>query len=176
MGATETKTESGTTGGGAGHMNRQLDWVAVRGREHAEEVFRRLHEVVQRDVESARKHARADQGKFLGFDQIEFHCSDVERWYFGVNVMPAGPRSPQLCVRMGFELESGHADSRPRGLRGERCSACGAPGPVRAAALPARRRGARAPDAALAVQQAGAGAAVLPGLNRADLTWHGFLP
>ena len=60
MGATETKTESGTIGGGAGYMNRQLDWVAVLGREHAEEVFRRLHEVVQRDVESARKHARAD--------------------------------------------------------------------------------------------------------------------
>ena len=119
MGATETKTETGTTGGGAGHMNRQLNWVRVLGREHAEEVFRRLHDVVQRDVESARKHARADQGKLVGFDQIEFHCSDVERWYFGVNVMPAGHRSPQLCVRRGFELESRGTRILVRGDYGE---------------------------------------------------------
>lgn len=87
MDATETRSKTETTGGGAG---RQLDWVTVLGREHAEELFRRLHEVVQRDVASARKHARADPGKVLGFGQIEFHCSDVERWYFGVSVMPAG--------------------------------------------------------------------------------------
>ena len=88
------------------NLDRQLDWVAVRGREHAEEVFRHLHEVVKRDVDSARKHARADGGKLLGFGQIEFRCSDLDGWYFGVDVMAAGHRSPQLSVQRHFGLES----------------------------------------------------------------------
>ena len=88
-------------------MNRQLDWVAVLGREHAEEVFRRLHDVVQRDVESARKHARADVGKRLGFGPSEFRCFDVEgRCYFSVEVSPKGLRDPALCDRRYFELEA----------------------------------------------------------------------
>ena len=88
-------------------MSRQLDWVKVLGRQHAEEVFRRLHEVVRRDVESAREHARADVGKRFGFDPIEFRCFDVEdRCYFSVEVSPKGVRDPRLCDRRYFELEA----------------------------------------------------------------------
>ena len=71
---------------GRGFMDRQLDWVTVLGREHAEEVFRRLHEVVKRDVESAKKHARADGGELVGCARIEFHCSDVADGHFEVRV------------------------------------------------------------------------------------------
>ena len=120
--ADETKTETGTTGG-LGYVDRQLDWVAVLGREHAEEVFRRLHEVVQRDVESARKHARAGgHRRFLGFGQVEICCSDIfgeERRGFEVECRPAEYRSPQLRVCRAFELESrGTQDWRPGGIWG----------------------------------------------------------
>lgn len=90
---------------GRGFVDRQLDWVAVLGREHAEEVFRRLHEVVKRDVESAKKHARADRGELVGFGRIEFHCSDARNGYFEVDAQPAGSGSAWPRIRRRFWLK-----------------------------------------------------------------------
>ena len=68
-------------------------------------LVRRLHRIVQRDVKSATKDWRADREN-LGFRQIEFHCSDVNRRYFEVEVAPIIKHDPQFNGVRTFELES----------------------------------------------------------------------
>lgn len=82
-------------------LDLQLDWVAVLGREHASELFRRLHEIVQRDVESAKKHAAARSG----LDWVRFtYESDGEQCLSVTADWGPASRDPQQTGRY-FELE-----------------------------------------------------------------------
>ena len=72
--------------------DRQLDWVKVLGRAHAEELFRCLFEVVKRDVESAKKHARG----------IEPSCGDLDRGIFDVGTVELSKLGAPAIARQRY--------------------------------------------------------------------------